>query len=217
MTNKDLLQNLGFIDPELIVKAAPDAPEARKKTRHRIKIKYIVYAACFLLVFAIGITVLPNISLPDIFMPSKGDELPTSRLEQISPDSYSALLYSTNGTVQDNLTDRYQGKSFDTVNVYTKENMPDKTADIFGRELTLSYHSSENVVSLPYNVDRYTYKDGSDLIYACYRSGTDKLIYYSTPHTYKGTHQPSSEEFASEKELLEYARGILLEDRKSVV
>lgn len=210
MTNKNLLKALSFIDPELIIKASPDSKAAAVKRRMRINLKYVACAASILLVFAIVLSVLPHISVPEIFLPSDGSSLPESRLELVTPDAYTPLWYSTSGSEKDTVNDRYSGESFDNVKVYTKKNMPDRSADIFGSEETLSYHSSESAEYLSYDVDRYTYKKGSDLIYACYRAGTDKLIYYSTPPKHS-TGQSSASEFDSEDSLIEYVKGILLE------
>jgi hypothetical protein len=53
MTNTDLLQAMGRIDPKLIADAAPDV--AQKKTVNKTWVKWASLAACFAFVIVIGV------------------------------------------------------------------------------------------------------------------------------------------------------------------
>ena len=64
MTNKNIYMNLGGLDPELIMKAAPAEKVQKKKSRTWVK--WASLAACLCLVITASIVILPSI-LDDIF------------------------------------------------------------------------------------------------------------------------------------------------------
>ena len=64
MTNKNIYMNLGGLDPELIMKAAP--AEKMQKKKSRTWVKWASLAACLCLVITASIVILPSI-LDDIF------------------------------------------------------------------------------------------------------------------------------------------------------
>ena len=66
MTNKNLLQAMGHIDPKLIADAAPDVPQ--KKIVNKTWIKWASLAACFAVAIIIAI---PFINNPGIDTPGE--------------------------------------------------------------------------------------------------------------------------------------------------
>lgn len=64
MTNTNLLQAIGRIDPKLIADAAPDVPQ--KKSANKTWIKWASLAACLCLIITASIVILPSV-IDDIF------------------------------------------------------------------------------------------------------------------------------------------------------
>ena len=59
MTNKNIFREMGGLDPDLIMKAAPDVPH--KKSVNKTWVKWASIAACFALILCIGIPTLLHI------------------------------------------------------------------------------------------------------------------------------------------------------------
>ena len=89
MTNTNLLQAMGHIDPELIVDAAPDVPQ--KKCANKVWIKWCALAACVCLVVRLGTLMLPRnphgsgIENEDNWWGSSDSEIGAIRREVFSP------------------------------------------------------------------------------------------------------------------------------------
>ena len=86
MTNKNLLQAMGRIDPKLIADAAPDVTQ--KKPAKKTWVKWASLAACFCLVFAVSVSLIYQIqnrpNIPNVIPGTDGDitpDLPTNSLD----------------------------------------------------------------------------------------------------------------------------------------
>ena len=92
MTNVNLLQAMGRIDPKLIADAAPDV--SQKKTISNVWLKLGAIAACFALVLAIGI--------PYFFDPGQPDVLPPLNVVE-----YNGAIYEVIDMADTKLLDTY--------------------------------------------------------------------------------------------------------------
>lgn len=94
MTNANLLQAMGHIDPKLIADAAPDVPQ--KKSANKTWVKWASLAACLCLavgmMFRIAIGFIPN-QAPDIFR--EGNLIEISNESEL-PAQYDGKLLAFN-------------------------------------------------------------------------------------------------------------------------
>ena len=128
--------------------------------------------------------------------------------------TYSALLYEQGvGGGTDNNTTKYQGEKLFIYGTYKKGDIAKKEVNMFGTDFN-PYYDATSISNLrKYEIDIYdtTYVDR--LLSISYRNDTDKIVKYSryapcTDRDYKSDVNPKS----TEKEFIEYARKILLEN-----
>ena len=87
MTNTNLLQAMGRIDPRLIADAAPDAPQ--KKSTNKTWVKWASLAACFALAVIIAIPFINNPSMDGIDVTIYGTFVDTSIEDSTKLENYA--------------------------------------------------------------------------------------------------------------------------------
>ena len=130
-------------------------------------------------------------------------------IEKLTPLQYGNKLSSS---VQDLFTPKYTGDAlFSSYDIYEKNGMGERTVEVSGKKQVVSYDYSRKSDDLSYVLDDYSYVNGTNTVFATYRSDTKQLMRYETLSEERNrAYQSSVNPDSSETEYLAYAKEIFL-------